>query len=191
MMKLIAPRSRTMSKRHRLDAGTLQKALYPRANWKIQIDAPRIDEQRHLPNRDDAESNGSTFSPATIDHGLRCQAQPVIAAIEPEGDMCVEQQCLRHWSISRPVWVSGAISEDGCRQIDSLANLNGPGVRPEQRSRSGILIQEAPHGQCNRFGLAAASQLLGSLFDQRNDVRPIDRDYIWHIKIVVIGSLNK
>src|SRR5262245_27916518 len=83
MMKLIAPRSRTMSKRHRLDAGTLQEPFYPRANRKIQVNAPRIDEQRHLPDGDGAEANGSIVSPATIDHGLRCRTQPVIAAIEP------------------------------------------------------------------------------------------------------------
>jgi tRNA 2-thiouridine synthesizing protein A len=38
----------------------------PCADWKIRIDALRIDEQRRLPNGDGTEANGSAASPATI-----------------------------------------------------------------------------------------------------------------------------
>jgi hypothetical protein len=52
-------------------------------------------------------------------------------------------------------------------------------VSPKQRARPGILVQQTPHRQGNRFGLVAAGQLFGRLFDQGDDVGSIDGNYIW------------
>jgi hypothetical protein len=53
-------------------------------------------------------------------------------------------------------------------------------VSPEQRASPSVLIQQTPHGQGNCLGLVTAGQLLGGLFDQGDNIWPVDGDNVWH-----------
>lgn len=107
-MQLIAAGGSAMTQWHRFDAGTFDEARDPRLNRNIELDPSGIDQQRNLPGSDRTQANGSAVLPAIVDQSARRWAQAVIAAVEPEGDMRVEQQRIR--SISRPISASGSTS---------------------------------------------------------------------------------
>jgi hypothetical protein len=70
-------------------------------------------------------------------------------------------------------------------QFDALADLDRSAMSAEQRARPGILVQQTPHRQSNRFGPVAANQLFGRLFDQRDDIRSGDSYDIRHIRLAI------
>jgi len=69
MMQPIAAGSGMVAERHRLDAGTVEKAFNPRLDGNVEVDPFRVDEQRNLPGRDGAEKNVTPVPPALIDQG--------------------------------------------------------------------------------------------------------------------------
>jgi hypothetical protein len=127
VVELITPRGLTMAKRRRFDPGTLQESRDPFFNRKIELDAPGVDKECDLPKGDGAEANGSAILPATIDPSARPWAQALIAAVEPESDMRVEQQRIRHRSVSRPVPASGATSRAGAIRSMPSRTRTDPG----------------------------------------------------------------
>jgi hypothetical protein len=59
-----------------------------------RLDPSDVDEQRNFPHADCAQVNGSPVLPAAVDQSARRGPQLIVAAIEPEGDMGVEQKRL-------------------------------------------------------------------------------------------------
>ena len=60
---------------------------------------------------DRTQTNGSAA--LLVDQSTRRWSQGLVAAVEPERDMRVEEQAIRHRSISRPVAASGSTSRAG------------------------------------------------------------------------------
>ena len=100
LIETIAAGSGTMAERRRLNAGPLEEARNPCLDRKIQLDPPAVDEQSNFLDTDGTQTDGSPVLPAIVDQCTRRRTQEVVAAIEPERDMRVEQKCIRHRSIS-------------------------------------------------------------------------------------------
>jgi hypothetical protein len=60
--------------------------------------------------------------------------------------MRVEQKCISHRSISRPVVGIRLDIESWNDQVNGLVNSDRPAVSLGQRARPGIMVQETPHG---------------------------------------------
>jgi len=127
MVKLIAPRSSTVLKRNRFDPRALQESVDPFINWNVQIDAASVDECCNLPCGDGTDANSSAMLPAGIDPRVGFRTQAVIAGIEPENDMGVEQQSIGHRSISWPVSASGTTSRTDATKSTSPRTWTDPG----------------------------------------------------------------
>ncbi len=113
MMQLIAAGGSLVTQRHRFDSETIEETLDPCRNGNVEVDPSGVNEKSDLPNRDVAEQNGAAVLPANVDQGTRRNAQSVIATVEPEGDVGVEQKAIGQRSISRPVSASGSTSRAG------------------------------------------------------------------------------
>ena len=113
MMQLIAAAGGPMAERRGLNAWTAEKALDPRLDGNIEIDPAGVDEQHNLPGGDGAEENRAAAAPAAVDEGARRVPQAVLPAVEPEGDMGVEEKAFRQRLTSRPVSASGSTSSAG------------------------------------------------------------------------------
>src|SRR5204862_2027720 len=119
-----------MVERRRLDAGTLKKARNPALDREIELNSSGIDEQRDLPGRHGTQANDPVVLPAAIDQTTGRRTQAFVAAVEPEGDMRVEQQLVRHRSISRPVAASGSTSRAGATTSTCSRTRTDPGCAP-------------------------------------------------------------
>jgi hypothetical protein len=90
MMKLIDAAGYAITQGHRLNAGTLEQTLNPRLNRNVKLNPACIDEQRKLPNRDDAEQDGSAIPPAAVQQSACRGVQVIVAAFKPQSNMRVE-----------------------------------------------------------------------------------------------------
>src|SRR5271165_4394542 len=142
-VELIAARGCMMAQWHRRDAGTIEEALDPGFNGNVQINPPGVDEQRYLPGGDGAQVNGSAASPAVIGQSTGRRTRALVAAVKPQRDVGVEQERIRHDSISRLLSASDSTSS----------------------ARADTLLQQAPHGQSDRFSLVADGQPFGRFFN--------------------------
>src|SRR6185312_2078531 len=111
MMKLIGTRRDPVRDWHRRDAGAREKTLDPCVDRDIEIDTSGVDEQCDLPGSDRTQEDAAAFPPAAIDQAARRLAQPGAAAIEPKGNMRIEEDRIGHRSISFPLSASSVSSK--------------------------------------------------------------------------------
>jgi hypothetical protein len=132
-------------------SGWFEKPRDPSLDRRSQLDLSAVGEQRNFPDADSTQTNSSPVLPATVnsEHGL---TSAVVVAVEPEGDMRVEQVYQSRLDFSTGFGVR--LDTEGRRdQVNTLPNPDRPAVSLEQRERPGILVQETPHGLGSRLGL--------------------------------------
>ena len=71
MVHLIAAAGGAIAQWHCLHAWTIEEALDPGLNGKVEIDPPGVYEQRNLPGRNGAEKNAAAVLPGAVDQGAR------------------------------------------------------------------------------------------------------------------------
>ena len=113
MVKFIAAAGGPMAKRHRLDARAIKEALNPFGHGNVEFNPTGVNEQRNLPCRHGAQKNGAAVLPAPVDEATGRRAQALVATVEPQSNVRVEQNSVRHRSSSRPVSASGSTSRTG------------------------------------------------------------------------------